>query len=262
MCRENGEHKQNKSGFSIHRKRSEYKHLASSLIAITLFVAALAGTFVPEHVASALIAYEVDRVDEAAENATDGLKMSQDSFLLGRDVSQLTMRMPDALDNVEESDATIIEANGTLIELDQSAAGATVWDGSFVGTMVWPVDWFINGERNIGCGFRCGCGWHGGRHAGLDLGTFGDTPPALAAAPGRVVFADWDGGYGNTVEIDHGDGIRTRYSHLSSIAVAVDQIMSTGELVGYVGSTGNSSGNHLHFEVFVNGAPVDPMNYL
>lgn len=104
---------------------------------------------------------------------------------------------------------------------------------------------------------------HGGRrfHSGLDFGgALG--APITAASGGVVVSAGWRGGYGNTVVIDHGNGLATLYAHQSQIAVSSGQRVSRGDLVGRVGSTGYSTGPHLHFEVRVDGSPRDPRGYL
>jgi murein DD-endopeptidase MepM/ murein hydrolase activator NlpD len=101
----------------------------------------------------------------------------------------------------------------------------------------------------------------GRMHEGIDLGAAYGTP-IHAAAAGTVIYAGWMEGYGNLVIIDHGGGLATAYGHQSSIAVANGQSVSQGQVIGYVGSTGHSTGPHLHFEVRVNGAPVDPLGYL
>ena len=77
-----------------------------------------------------------------------------------------------------------------------------------------------------------------------------------------MIYAGWLGGYGNLVVIDHGNGLATAYGHQSSLAVGTGQTVSQGQVIGYVGSTGHSTGPHLHFEVRVNGAAVDPLGYL
>jgi murein DD-endopeptidase MepM/ murein hydrolase activator NlpD len=101
----------------------------------------------------------------------------------------------------------------------------------------------------------------GAMHSGLDFkGAHG--APILAAAAGRVSFAGWQGGYGNTVEVDHGHGIMTRYAHLSRITAQVGQAVTAGQMIGGMGSTGRSTGTHLHFEVRVGGTAVNPRRFL
>jgi murein DD-endopeptidase MepM/ murein hydrolase activator NlpD len=98
-------------------------------------------------------------------------------------------------------------------------------------------------------------------HTGLDLhGESGD--PVRATADGTVTAAGWSGGYGKVVDVDHGNGISTRYGHLSAIDVHVGQTVRIGQILGRVGSTGRSTGPHLHYEVRVDGEPVDPERYL
>ncbi len=98
-------------------------------------------------------------------------------------------------------------------------------------------------------------------HAGMDIGVDEGTP-VHAADDGVVVDADWLGGYGNCVIIDHGNGMQTVYGHNSALVVSAGQRVSKGELIAYAGSTGYSTGPHCHFEVRINGEPVDPMGYL
>ena len=83
-----------------------------------------------------------------------------------------------------------------------------------------------------------------------------------AAASGTVIYCGWEEGYGNLTVIDHGGNLATAYGHQSSIAVSCGQTVTQGQVIGYVGSTGHSTGPHLHFEVRVNGNPVDPLGYL
>jgi len=98
-------------------------------------------------------------------------------------------------------------------------------------------------------------------HSGLDLAAPGGSP-ILAAADGTVRFSGWNGGYGNCLIIDHGGGIQTLYGHSSKLLVSVGQKVSRGQKVALVGTTGTSTGNHLHFEVLNNGVATDPMPYL
>ncbi len=98
-------------------------------------------------------------------------------------------------------------------------------------------------------------------HTGVDMQA-GMGTPIHAADSGTVVEAGWRGGYGKTVVISHGNGLSTLYAHQSQILVSVGQTVRKGEVIGEVGSTGFSTGPHLHFEVRVNGSPVDPAGYL
>jgi murein DD-endopeptidase MepM/ murein hydrolase activator NlpD len=98
-------------------------------------------------------------------------------------------------------------------------------------------------------------------HTGIDLLEIYGTP-VHATAAGRVVSAGPDGGYGNMVEIDHGNGLTTRYAHLSSIDVVPGQNVGFGTVLGHIGATGRATGPHLHYEVRIDGEPVDPERFL
>jgi murein DD-endopeptidase MepM/ murein hydrolase activator NlpD len=101
----------------------------------------------------------------------------------------------------------------------------------------------------------------GAMHAGLDFrGPIGT--PILAAAPGRVTFVGTKSGYGNVIEVDHGQSIMTRYAHLSGYTTKVGDQVAAGEQIGKMGSTGRSTGSHLHFEVRLNGVAVNPRRFL
>jgi murein DD-endopeptidase MepM/ murein hydrolase activator NlpD len=98
-------------------------------------------------------------------------------------------------------------------------------------------------------------------HTGMDMrAETGE--PARATAAGRVTAADYNGGYGNMVEVDHGHGLVTRYAHLSAFDVVAGQWVEPGTIVGRVGSTGRSTGSHLHYETRIDGEPVDPVRFL
>jgi murein DD-endopeptidase MepM/ murein hydrolase activator NlpD len=96
-------------------------------------------------------------------------------------------------------------------------------------------------------------------HDGVDLAASAGTP-IVAAADGRVVGAGWRGGYGQEVQIAHAGGVQTLYGHMSRIAAHAGELVHKGQVIGYVGSTGLSTGPHLHFEVTKNGRPVNPMS--
>ena len=126
------------------------------------------------------------------------------------------------------------------------------------GGMIWPV----SGPITSPFGWRTHPIFGNQRfHSGLDIGAdYG--VPIHAAKAGTVSHAGWIGGYGNTVMIEHGDGIVTLYGHNQSLNVSVGQQVSQGQVIAYCGSTGNSTGPHCHFEVRLNGEPVSPYNYL
>ncbi len=123
------------------------------------------------------------------------------------------------------------------------------------------LQWPANGPKTSDYGWRTHPIFGTRRfHAGIDIGA-GYGSAVVAAGTGTIVFVGMKGGYGNTVIVDHGGGIATLYAHQSQLAVGSGESVRRGEVVGYVGSTGYSTGPHLHFEVRVNGTPVDPMGY-
>ncbi len=126
-----------------------------------------------------------------------------------------------------------------------------------------PTMWAHLGEINNEFGFR-----HdpfGGRayefHAGIDIdGNSGDI--VAAPANGIITNADWQGGYGNMIEIDHGNGLTTRYGHLSRIGVQIGDTVQRGQIIGLLGSTGRSTGPHLHYELRLNDKSINPRRFL
>jgi murein DD-endopeptidase MepM/ murein hydrolase activator NlpD len=118
--------------------------------------------------------------------------------------------------------------------------------------LIWPVQGPVTSPF----------GWRWGRmHEGIDIGVPYGTP-IHAAAGGTVIYCGWEEGYGNFVVLDHGGNLATAYGHQSSIAVTCGQQVNQGDVIGYVGCTGHCFGPHLHFEVRVDGNPVDPLGYL
>lgn len=130
--------------------------------------------------------------------------------------------------------------------------------GASLGQLITP----LAGDVTSGFGSReqfmtdsgqLSSGWHPGIDIGAAFGT-----PIGAAGAGTVIFAGWNGGYGNMVEIDHGNGLTSMYAHMESIAASLGQTVSAGQTIGYVGSTGNSTGPHLHFGLYQDGQAIDP----
>jgi murein DD-endopeptidase MepM/ murein hydrolase activator NlpD len=157
-----------------------------------------------------------------------------------------------ALHRVDGPDVELLKWNvaGKIDWFDTDASGAERSAG-----LMAPVA----GRITSGFGMRFHPILHYARmHAGIDFGAAWGSP-IVAAADGQVVAAGWGGGYGREVQISHGGGIVTLYGHMSSIAAAPGEPVRQGQVIGYVGSSGLSTGPHLHFEVKVNGQPVDPM---
>ena len=153
-----------------------------------------------------------------------------------------------------------LEDHVASLEREQAAVLARLQGGSGVagpirqgsGQLIWPA----SGSISSGFGTR----W-GRLHAGIDI-PLPEGTGLRAADSGTVAIAGWVGGYGNYTCIQHGGSLSTCYAHQSSISVSVGQSVSQGQVIGYSGNTGNSTGPHVHFEVRINGSPVDPLGYL
>ena len=134
------------------------------------------------------------------------------------------------------------------------AAGFVSDDATHTVPSIWPAAGYVSSP--YGLRFD-GTEFHQGIDIAAEMGT-----PIVATADGVVTAAGWNGGYGNMVDVDHGGGIVTRYGHASALAVTVGQQVRRGEVIAYVGSTGHSTGPHVHYEVRVDGQPVNPAGYL
>jgi len=138
--------------------------------------------------------------------------------------------------------------NATTADWVRANAAPNLWpvEGQITGSFGERIDPF-NGE--------------GAFHSGVDIGSsYGQ--PVIAPADGVITFADFLGGYGKAIMMDHGHGISTRYGHLSGFCVTPGQQVHRGDTIGYVGASGRSTGPHLHYEVRINDTPVNPYKYL
>jgi murein DD-endopeptidase MepM/ murein hydrolase activator NlpD len=159
-----------------------------------------------------------------------------------------------------EASAELAAKIQSLQSSSRSSSGGseTTTDGSPPATpapstgFIWPV----SGPITSPFGMRWGT-----LHPGIDIGVPTGTP-IHAAASGKVIWCGWMSGYGNLVMIDHGGGLASLYGHQSRIAASCGENVSQGQLIGYVGCTGFCTGPHLHFEIRLNGSPVDPLGYL
>ena len=149
-----------------------------------------------------------------------------------------------------EIDALQAASNDIAARIRAAQVGETSTPSS--AGLIWPVSGPITSPF----------GWRWGRmHQGIDIGVPMGTP-IKAAAAGTIIYCGWESGYGNLTVIDNGGNLATAYGHQSSIAVSCGEQVAQGQVIGYVGCTGHCTGPHLHFEVRINGSPVDPMGYL
>lgn len=165
--------------------------------------------------------------------------------------AQLTMKLGDQLAAMDRLTAELTESQQAVTEhLDYVAhlpSGLPVPDGPFTDRFGWRWSPFGWGRQ-----------WHDGLDIAQDYGV-----PIVATADGVVIHSGWkSGGYGYTVMVDHGYGLITMYAHMSDTKPELWQAVKRGEVIGWVGSSGYSTGPHLHYEVHVNGVPVDPAKYL
>jgi murein DD-endopeptidase MepM/ murein hydrolase activator NlpD len=161
-------------------------------------------------------------------------------------------------ETAEQAYRELIETSRQIEQMIKRIQSGEKNIGGSTGTMTWPAE----GEITSPFGWRVHPIFGTQRlHTGIDIGAdYGD---AIRAADGGVVIhSDWMGGYGNAVIIDHGNGISTLYAHNSQLLVSEGQTVAKGQTISRCGSTGYSTGPHLHFEVRQNGSPVNPLNYL
>ena len=194
---------------------------------------------------------------EQVRAVRDQLVSNRRELVAARSTKRVSLKSVRASEREEVSEAQALErvsaSLGAQIQASQAASSYSPPSSSpSASGFIWPV----NGPVTSPFGMR----W-GRMHTGIDIGV-ADGTPIHAAAAGRVLYAGWMDGYGNLVFIDHGSGLSTGYAHQSSVAVSNGETVAQGQVIGYVGCTGHCFGPHLHFEVRVNGAPVDPLGYL
>jgi len=206
---------------------------------------------------------EVQASEERATAAAQELRSATDE-LEGREAELVEVKgQRSALLSRVKGDREDIEAEAKDLQRESAALTAKIIAAQSGGRvsvdttissrgMIYPV----NGALTSGFGMR----W-GRMHEGIDIAV-GSGTPVVAAASGTVISAGWGGGYGNLVVIDHGGGIATAYAHNTRLVVSSGQQVSQGTVVAYSGSTGHSTGPHVHFEVRIGGRAVDPIPYL
>lgn len=194
---------------------------------------------------------------KANDRTSDLYDLSYDNEMLKNQISQVRSEINASNEDVEAINAAIAD----LIRAKQAENSGSNVVYSTDGFR-WPLD---SNLQYITTYFGYDA-WRGGNHYGIDVGNAGIGGKNIyAAQSGTVITAygdgGWHGGFGNYIIVDHGGGISTVYAHCSGVNVSVGQQVNKGDVIGYVGSTGWSTGNHLHFETRVNGTAVDPFSY-
>jgi len=202
-------------------------------------------------------------------SSTEAQRVTRDRVAAQRDaLAAAEGAKRSALDGAREDRASFIaEAKGLAAESAALAARIAAAQSAATTSASGPaapppasgdavLSWPVSGPVTSGFGSR----W-GRMHEGIDIAV-GSGTPVRAAAAGTVVYAGSMGGYGNVVVIDHGNGLSTAYAHNSSLGVQQGSTVGSGSVIALSGSTGHSTGPHVHFEVRVNGVPVDPLGYL
>ena len=200
------------------------------------------------------ITYEVEEVDTSPEPTEDDPDPEQQTdYILHITVSSKTVDELAELYNFTQDQKDILhqllseEMRPSLLAL---CGGIAVADGE----LCWPLP----GHTYISCHFGEVDAFGNAGHRGTDIPAPEGTP-ILAAHSGTVLFSGWNDSYGNQVLLDNGAGLSTRYAHMTQTAVTAGEAVTAGQVIGYVGSTGDSTGNHLHFEVMQGGIRVDPL---
>jgi murein DD-endopeptidase MepM/ murein hydrolase activator NlpD len=191
----------------------------------------------------AALATEID-VGDVAPNASFDMVLGPGAALLYAGLSRIGERQVQLVKWTASGRSEWIDA-ASAGQPQETSAG-----------MIWPV----NGHITSYFGYRYHPILHFGRfHAGIDIGASWGSP-IVAAADGEIAAAGWAGGYGRQVRIAHGGGLVTTYNHMSEIVAGAGTYVHAGQVIGYVGSSGLSTGPHLHYEVLKDGTPVNPLS--
>ena len=202
------------------------------------------------------ITYEVEEVDTTPEPTEDDPDPEQQTdYILHITVSSKTVDELAELYNFTQDQNDILhellsdEMRPTLLAL---CGGISIIED---GELCWPLP----GHTYISCNFGDDDAYGNSGHRGTDIPAPEGTP-ILAAHGGTVIISGWNNSYGNQVLLDNGAGLSTRYAHMTAAAVSAGETVTAGQVIGYVGNTGDSTGFHLHFEVMQNGVRVNPLD--
>ncbi len=211
---------------------------------------------------------EADRLQTVAKKTEQETALAQQQEIKAQKDSLIAQNQAviaeyRAVVDAEAANAANIQAQ--IRQMMASAGGSTTGGATtFIpsnGTYQWPCPGYYPSADDDFFGTRLHPIWGDYRtHYGVDMAAPSGTP-ILAMGNGSVLSAGWNGGYGNCVIVDLGNGIQAMYAHMSGFAVSAGQTVNKGDVVGYVGSTGDSTGAHLHFGVLSGGSFVDPLGY-
>jgi murein DD-endopeptidase MepM/ murein hydrolase activator NlpD len=192
-----------------------------------------------------------EHFEKLLEQKNDALRMqTRQRRDLNRSLDRLNVKIGKKATREQHLGREIAEITGEIVEYQAKQSVAAL--GTSTRGFIWP----LNGRVTSYYGPR----W-GRMHSGIDVDGY-TGQPLIAAKEGRVILASSYSGYGSTVIIDHGGGYSTLYAHMSRFATTNGAYVQQGDLIGYVGCSGSCTGDHLHFEVRVNGNPTDPMPYM
>ncbi len=193
--------------------------------------------------------YEAEKVELEA-------KIAEASEMIAQLEEEINSNYELYLEVLAQEEALESDIQNKIAELERQEAANSI---TSTGTYIWPLPGYSPGSAY---GWRMHPIYHEMRfHAGEDIGAPSGTPILAADSGIAAVYPDNGNGYGNYIMINHGGGRVTLYAHMSAFAISNGASVSQGQVIGYVGSTGNSTGPHLHFEVRVNGATTDPKQY-
>lgn len=191
-----------------------------------------------------------------AEKADLEAKIAEANDMIAQLEEEINSNYDLYLEVLAQEEALESDIQSMIAEMERQEAANSI---TSTGTYIWPLPGYSPGSAY---GWRMHPIYHEMRfHAGEDIGAPSGTPILAADSGMATVIADNGNGYGNYIMINHGGGRVTLYAHMSAFAISNGATVSQGQVIGYVGSTGNSTGPHLHFEVRVNGATTDPKSY-
>ena len=191
-----------------------------------------------------------------AEKADLEAKIAEANDMIAQLEEEINSNYDLYLEVLAQEEALESDIQSMIAEMERQEAANSI---TSTGTYIWPLPGYSPGSAY---GWRMHPIYHEMRfHAGEDIGAPSGTPILAADSGMATVIADNGNGYGNYIMINHGGGRVTLYAHISAFAISNGATVSQGQVIGYVGSTGNSTGPHLHFEVRVNGATTDPKSY-